>query len=147
MAQSLVQIYVHMNFSTKNRAPSLTDKALKERMHAYIAGICRNQDSPSLLVGGTADHIHGLVLLTKLDGVAKVIREVKRESSKWVKQQPGAPLRFYWQQGYGAFSISPSHVEPLKRYISNQESHHQKESFQDEFRRFLKKYKIEYDER
>jgi REP element-mobilizing transposase RayT len=147
MAQYLSQIYLHVVFSTKHREPFLTDRAFRERTHAYLAGTCRNLKSPSLIVGGTADHVHILCRLSKDLAVSPLVRELKRESSKWVKSEAPGLSSFYWQQGYGAFSISPSHVEILKRYIANQEEHHRRETFQDEFRRLLHKYGVEYDER
>jgi REP element-mobilizing transposase RayT len=145
--QSLAQIYVHIDFSTKNREPYLTDHAFRERTHAYLKGICENQDSPSLKVGGIDDHIHILCRLSKTLGVATLIRELKRDSSKWIKDENPRLADFYWQQGYGAFSVSPSHVPALLEYISNQENHHRRETFQDEFRRLCKKYGVEIDER
>ncbi len=147
MAQSLAQIYVHIVFSTKNRAPFLKDKAFRDRVHAYLKGICDNQDSPSLQVGGVEDHVHILCRLSKKLGVADLIRELKRDSSSWIKSQQPSLAEFHWQNGYGAFSVSPSHVEALIEYIKNQEEHHKTETFQDEFRRLLRKYGIEYDER
>jgi REP element-mobilizing transposase RayT len=115
--------------------------------NAYLAGICRNLECPSLLVGGVEDHVHLLVRLSKNVALADFVREVKRDSSKWLKEQRKDLDKFHWQQGYGAFSISPGHVEKLLEYIANQEEHHRRETFQDEFRRLLRKYKIEYDER
>jgi REP element-mobilizing transposase RayT len=147
MPQSLVQLYVHLVFTTKDRQPFLADKGLRERTHAYLAGICKGQGSPALLVGGVADHVHILCRLSKLEGVAALVRELKRESSKWVKEQPEGSASFYWQEGYGAFSISPGHVENLKEYIRNQEEHHKKVTFEDELRRLCRKYGIELDER
>src|SRR5436305_5583592 len=117
MPQSLVQIYVHLVFSTKDRRPLLQDRAFRERTHAYLAGICKNQDSPSLRVGGVEDHIHILCRLSKTLDVAALIREIKRDSSKWIKDENPQLSEFHWQNGYGAFSVSPSHVEPLKHYI------------------------------
>ncbi|MEX2138603.1 MAG: IS200/IS605 family transposase [Pirellulales bacterium] len=147
MPQSLVQIYVHLVFSTKNRQPFLQDSAFRERLHAYLKGICDNQDSPSLRVGGTEDHVHILCRLSKTLDVSTLIRELKRDSSKWIKEENPRLGDFHWQRGYGAFSVSPSHVEVLKKYIANQIEHHRHESFQDEFRRLCKKYGIEIDER
>ena len=147
MSQSLVRIYVHLVFSTKNRHLFLTDKNIRKECHAYLAGTCKNLASPSLLVGGTEDHVHILCMLSKVEKLADLIRELKRESSQWLKTKGAALGDFYWQNGYGAFSISPSHVDGLKKYIGNQEEHHRRETFQDEFRRFLAKYGIEYDER
>ncbi len=147
MSQSLSQIYLHIVFSTKNRARSFQDRSLRENMHAYLAGTCRNLESPSIIVGGVEDHVHILCRLSKTLCVSELVRELKRESSKWLKDQSPDLATFYWQSGYGAFSISPGHVEMLKTYIANQEEHHKKETFQDEFRRLLKLYGIEFDER
>jgi REP element-mobilizing transposase RayT len=147
MSQSLVQIYVHIVFSTKNRAPFLKDHTLRDRFHAYLNGICDNQDSPSLRVGGAEDHVHILCRLSKTLDVAALIRELKRDSSKWIKDENPRLADFYWQQGYGAFSVSPSHVEGLIEYIAKQEEHHRRETFQDEFRRLCKKYGVAIDER
>ena len=132
MAQSLVQIYVHLVFSTKHREPFLKDAAFRGRTHAYLAGICNHQDSPAIKVGGVEDHVHICCRLSKQGDVASLVREIKRDSSKWIKEQCPALADFHWQVGYGAFSISPSHVEALTAYIENQEAHHRQESFQDE---------------
>jgi putative transposase len=147
MSQSLAQIYLHLVFSTKHRTPHLQDPALRQGMHAYLAGICNNLDSPALIVGGVADHVHLLCRLSKTLALADFLRELKRDSSKWIKDEAPALADFHWQNGYGAFSLSPSHVEPLRAYIARQEEHHQRETFQDEFRRLLRKYGIAYDER
>jgi REP element-mobilizing transposase RayT len=145
MSQSLVKVYLHLVFSTKHREPYLNNPTLRQETHAYLAGACKNMGSPSLLVGGVADHVHVLCYLSKIQSVSDLIKELKRESSKWAKTK--GLNSFYWQNGYGAFSISPSHVDALKRYIAKQEEHHRTESFQDEFRRLLKKYGVESDER
>jgi putative transposase len=147
MPQSLAQIYLHLVFSTKLRRPFLDDSELREGLHAYMSGILRNLDSPSIRNGGTADHVHVLCILSRTHTVAETIRELKRDSSKWVKEQSGGLSDFHWQDGYGAFSVSPSHVPVLKTYIGRQEEHHRTESFQDEFRRLLRKYGVEFDER
>jgi REP element-mobilizing transposase RayT len=98
MSQSLSQIYLHIVFSTKNRAPLLADKALREGLHAYLAGTCRNLDSPSLIVGGVEDHVHILCRLSKNLSVAQYLRALKRESSKWIKTK-SRELASYWQNG------------------------------------------------
>ncbi len=146
MPQSLVQIYVHIVFSTKHRRPFLTDVAFRARTHAYLAGTCNKLESPAIKVGGVEDHVHILCRLSKTSDVATLIREIKRESSKWVKDECPSLAEFHWQAGYGAFSISPSHVDGLVAYIANQESHHKQESFQDEFRRLCQKYGVPIDE-
>jgi putative transposase len=147
MGQSLAQIYVHIIFSTKHRQPFLKDMGLREQTHAYLAGTCRNLDCPALVVGGVEDHVHLLCRLGKKVSVSDLVRELKRESSKWVKERGPGLVQFYWQDGYGAFSVSPGHVGELKKYIANQEEHHHAENFQDEFRRICAKYGVEIDER
>jgi REP-associated tyrosine transposase len=147
MPQSLVQIYLHIVFSTKGRRPFLTDKPLRKNTHAYLAGTCRNLKCPALIIGGVEDHVHILCRFGKTIDVAELIREVKRSSSVWVKEQDHRLDDFHWQNGYGAFSVSPSHVPGLKEYIENQEEHHKTESFQDEFRRLCERYGVEIDER
>lgn len=147
MPQSLAEIYVHIVFSTKNRQPFLQNRAFRDRTHGYLKGICDGQDSPSIRIGGVEDHVHILCRLGKTLDVSKLIRELKRESSKWIKAENQQLKDFYWQNGYGAFSVSPSHVPALKQYIAEQEEHHRKESFQDEFRRLCVKYGAAIDER
>ncbi len=147
MPQSLAQVYLHLVFSTKNRARFFQNLAFREKAHAYLAGTCRNLDCPALIVGGVEDHVHILCKQGKTVTIPGLIRELKRESSKWIKEQSPDLTSFYWQQGYGAFSISPSHLDALKAYIANQEEHHKTETFQEKFRRVLAKYNAEYDER
>ncbi|MEO2019990.1 MAG: transposase [Fuerstiella sp.] len=146
MGQSLVQIYVHIVFSTKGRKPFLKAEADRERLHAYLSGICKNQDSPAIIVGGVEDHVYLLCRLGKTIDIARLVRNLKSDSSEWAKKELGVP-HFYWQTGYGAFSVSPSHVDALTNYIANQVERHRKESFQDEFRRLCEKYGVVIDER
>ncbi len=147
MPQSLVQVYLHIVFSTKDRRPFLHDKDLRDRTHAYLAGICDNHGCRSLRVGGVEDHVHILCRLAKTMSPSRLLQEIKRDSSKWVKQQSPTLHDFYWQSGYGAFSVSPSEVDELVGYIKNQEEHHKQETFQDEFRRLCREYGVEIDER
>ena len=147
MSQSLVQIYVHIVFSTKDRMPFMKDDTFRERVHAYLAGICNKQDCPAIIVGGVADHVHLLCRLGKQIDISSLMREIKRDSSSWVKEEKPALSGFYWQSGYGAFSISPSHVDGLRNYIRDQDEHHKTGSFQDEFRRLCAKYGVAIDER
>ena|ERR1043166_1241626 len=147
MPQSLAQIYLHIVFSTKERRPFLHDDTIRDEMHTYLGGICNNLDCPVLRVGGVADHVHILCRFGRTISVADLIQELKRESSKWVKTKPDSLRDFHWQNGYGAFSVSPGHVEPLRSYLANQVEHHRTVSFQDELRRLLTKYKVEWDER
>jgi REP element-mobilizing transposase RayT len=147
MSQSLAQIYLHIVFSTKERRPFLQDKAIRDELHKYLGGTCNNLDCPVLRVGGVADHVHILCRLGRSIAVAELLKELKRDSSQWVKTKSPALSDFYWQNGYGAFSVSPGHVEALREYIANQEEHHRAETFQDEFRRLLTKYGLQWDER
>lgn len=147
MSQSLVQIYLHLVFSTKHRQPFLQDGGLRGRVHAYLAGICKNLGCPSLQTGGVEDHVHILCRFGKGIELQDLLRDLKRDSSKWVKAEEPRLGEFHWQLGYGAFSVSPSHVDAIVRYIASQEEHHRQETFQDEFRRLCKKYGLEIDER
>jgi REP element-mobilizing transposase RayT len=140
-------MWSHLIFSTKDRYPFLSDAGLRKQTHAYIAGILRKHDCPTLLVGGVGDHVHALFALSKSQSIAEIVYEVKRSSSKWVKTQGSMLRKFHWQSGYGAFSVSQSHVEQVRRYIAGQERHHRKHTFEDEFREFLRRYEVEYDER
>ena len=147
MPQSLAQIYLHIIFSTKGREPFLKEKEFCGRLHAYLVGICRNLKCPSLIIGGVADHVHILCRYGRGISVSDFLREIKRPSSGWVKSENPKLRSFKWQDGYGAFSVSPSHVDALKKYIADQEEHHKKKTFQDEYRRLLNEYGIKYDER
>lgn len=147
MSQSLVQIYVHVVFSTKQRRPFLRTAEERERLHAYLAGTCNARECPAIAVGGAEDHVHLLGRLGKTLDVSTLVRELKRESSKWIKREFTALTDFAWQEGYGAFSLSPAHLESAQRYVADQMEHHRKESFQDEFRRVCAKYGLVIDER
>jgi putative transposase len=147
MPQSLAQIYLHVIFSTKQRAPFLKEIAFRRRVHAYLAGICKKLACPTLIVGGVEDHAHILCRLGKNIEVATLLRDLKRDSSKWIKVERPQLSEFHWQSGYGAFSVSPGHIGALVNYIARQVEHHQRESFQDEFRRLCAKYGVAMDER
>jgi len=146
MPQSLARNLIHLIYSTKNREPCLT-AALRPKLFTYQAGILRECESPAIVIGGDSDHVHTLFTLSKNHTLCKVIEDVKKGSSKWMKTQGGEFAGFHWQNGYGAFSVSGSHVTRVRRYIEEQVEHHRKISFQDEFRLFLKRYEVEYDER
>jgi putative transposase len=147
VSQSLSQIYLHIVFSTKNRRKYLQAKPLRTKTHAYLAGICKNLESPALIVGGVEDHVHLFCRLSKNIAAAVFLRELKRDSSKWIKTESPDLAEFHWQAGYGVFSVGASQVDALKNYIANQEAHHQKETFQDEFRRLCGVYGVAIDER
>jgi putative transposase len=146
MAQSLSRVYVHITFSTKDRFPFI-DRSIQERMFQYLGGLCKKMDCNPVEIGGYTDHVHILCLLSRKVAQMDLIEEVKKRSSKWVKTL-GEPYEgFYWQIGYGCFSVNPSEVDKVIAYIRNQDEHHVKVSFQDEYRAFLHKYGVEYDER
>ena len=146
MGQSLVKNYLHIVFSTKHREHFIKPPYEAE-LHAYLGGICKELECQPIKVGGYTDHIHILCMLSKKISLMKLLEEVKSHSSKWMKTKDNSLKNFYWQDGYGAFSVNPSQVEKVVLYIENQHEHHRKKTFQDEYRLFLKKYNVEYDER
>lgn len=146
MPQSLSNILIHLIWSTKDRRPWL-EKGIREKTHAFLAGTVRQMDCEAYRVGGVADHVHLAVRLSRTLSVADLVKEVKIASSKWVKAQDSSLHDFAWQQGYGVFSVGMSQKERLLDYIDTQEEHHRTRPFQEEYRDFLKKYGIDYDER
>ena len=146
MPQSLAYLLTHIVFSTKDRAP-LLDATVRPALHAYLATVARNVDCECFRVGGVADHVHLAVRLSRTITMAQLVEKLKTSSSKWLKTQSPALASFSWQRGYGAFSVGRSDLDTLLRYIDNQEKHHHTRSFQNEYRAFLTKYTIEYDER
>ena len=147
MPQSLAQVIIHIVFSTKNRDPFLSDDDIRKEMHSYLGGTCNNLDCPVIVIGGVSDHVHILLKFSRNISIAKLVGEIKRSSSKWIKTKGGMLTKFSWQNGYGVFSVGRSEIERVKSYILNQEEHHRKRSFQDEYRKFLREYEIEYDEK
>ena len=146
MPQSLFKILVHIVFSTKNRADLIMPE-IENALFGYIHGIVENNGSKLIAAGGTTNHIHLLVSLGKKVDIPELIGDIKRDSSSWIKQQNESFGNFYWQKGYGAFSIGQSQIETVVNYINKQKEHHLKQDFKAEFRALLKKYEIEYDER
>jgi putative transposase len=121
--------------------------ALRAQTHAYLAAVLNNHGNPAVKVGGTSDHVHALFRLSRTRTLAEVVEEIKTSSSKWIKTQARGLGGFHWQSGYGGFSVSPAEVDGVAQYIEQQEAHHRATSFQEEYRRFLERYEIEYDER
>ncbi len=146
MPQSIAYNYLHITFSTKYREP-LIDEAIEEELFKYIGGICKNLDCNPIKVGGYRDHIHILCVLSRKIALMKLLEEVKSHSSKWIKTKGDKYKNFYWQRGYGSFSVNPAQIDVVIRYIENQAEHHKKKTFQEEYMAFLKKYNAEYDER
>jgi putative transposase len=145
MPQSLVKIIVHIVFSTKDRRPLITPE-IELRLYAYIRGIIEKNGGRMLIAGGMPDHIHILVSLGRME-IGELIGDVKRATSTWIKKQGTEFNSFYWQRGYGAFSVGQSQVAAVKRYILLQKEHHKERSFQDEYRELCRKYDVGFDER
>ena len=143
MPQSYVKLIYHIVFSTKDREPLVTD-ANQTRLHEYIGGIVRGQGGIALAINGMADHIHLLARLRQDKALADVIRDLKANASGWMHKIFPDAQAFAWQNGYGAFTVSASQVEIVRRYIANQQAHHQKQSFEDEFVGMLKLNEIEF---
>lgn len=146
MPQSLAKNLIHLVFSTKDRRPSIDD-SVREELHKYAGGILRDLDSQSLLMNSVSDHIHVLFNLHRTKALSDVVMELKRGTSKWMKEQGSQHSNFYWQAGFGAFSVSQSNVKSVEEYIAKQAEHHAKQSFQDEFRAFLRRHEVEFDEK
>jgi putative transposase len=146
MPQSLVKNYIHITFCTKNRYPFIDDE-IKAELFSYLGGICKNLECNPIIVGGYREHVHILCLLSRKIALMKLVEELKSHSSKWIKTKGKQYQNFYWQNGYGGFSIHYSRIEVVKNYIFTQEEHHRKLSFQDEYRTLLKKSDINFDER
>ena len=145
MPSTHVSLHYHLVFSTKDRLPLITDD-VRARVHAYLGGVARGLNAVGLEVGGTADHVHLLLGLKPTHCLADVLRTLKGDSSRWIHDNLSLP-NFAWQEGYGAFTVSASNVGGVRAYVRDQERHHQKRSFQDEYREFLSKHEIEFDER
>jgi putative transposase len=146
MGQSLAKNYIHIVFSTKHRAP-LIDPSIENDLYRYMSGICTKLGCEPIIIGGYTDHVHVLCRLSKKVALMKLLEELKGHSSKYMKTKGPEYFNFYWQDGYGAFSVSESVVDKVTEYIANQKQHHSKKTFQNEYRTILKKCKVAYDER
>ena len=146
MAQTLVSLMVHVIFSTKNREPFITPE-IEPELFAYMGGILKNHESRLRNAGGTADHVHLLVSQSKNMSISSLMKDVKKDSSLWIKTKGSEFRNFHWQDGYGAFSIAKSDIRELKKYIAGQKEHHRKRTFKEELIDVLEEYGIAYDER
>ena len=146
MAQSLSNILIHIDFSTKNRRPYIT-AGIETELFKYLATAARTLDCPTHAIGGTDDHIHIACTLSRTIPLSQLIQEIKQDSSKWIKSKHERLSDFAWQSGYGAFSIGQSQLNDLRHYIANQREHHHRTTFQEEFRHICQCYGIELDER
>ena len=146
MGQSLVKNYIHLVFSTKHRAP-LIQPPVESELHSYLGGICNNLDCQVIKVGGYNDHVHILCMLSKKIALMKLLEELKSHSSKWIKTKGVEYANFYWQDGYGAFSVKASEIDRVVASIANQHEHPRKKTFQEEYRTILKKNEVDYNEK
>jgi putative transposase len=146
MSQSLARLHVHLVFSTKNRAPLISD-SVRDALHRYLAVVLQNLGCPAALINSVEDHVHILFELGRTVALSTAVEDVKKASSKWIKTQGPEYAEFSWQAGYGAFAVSESNVPAVREYIADQREHHRAKSFQDEYRAFLERNQIAYNER
>lgn len=145
MAQSLSKLYVHIIFHVKNNTIKIK-KEIRSELYAYFGSIIKDNESIPIIINGVDDHVHILCVMSKNIALAKLVEEIKRHSSRWIKTKGAAYSKFAWQSGYAGFSVSSSLHDKTKAYIQNQEEHHKKLSFKDEYRLFLKEYGLDYNE-
>lgn len=146
MASTFTNLNYHIVFATKYRKPNIP-KGLQAELHKYTAGIIQAKKGRPLEINGTGDHVHILTGIPPTIAVADMVRDIKANSSKWMNERPDIIDRFAWQSGYSAFTVSRSQCDTVRKYIRNQETHHTKLSFEDEYLALLKRHGIEYDER
>lgn len=146
MPQSYTKIYLHIVFSTKHRKATIDD-SIKKSLHEYIGGTCRELDCLPIQIGGYHDHVHILCQLSRKITVMKLLEEIKKSSSRWIKTKGDDYAAFYWQDGYAAFSVGYTELQKVADYIRDQEQHHSDRTYQTECRKLLKKYNVDYDEK
>lgn len=146
MPQSLARVSIHLIFSTKNRAPVLAD-SMRDDLHAYAAVVLKNLGCPADIINSVEDHAHLLFELSRTRTIAEVVEEVKKATSKWIKTRGPEFAAFSWQAGYGAFAVSASKCDEVRRYIADQREHHRQRTFQEEFRAFCERHGLALDER
>ncbi len=145
MSQSLSKLYIHIVFHIKTTSCSIRKQEKKE-LYAYMGAIIKDNQSIPILINGVEDHVHILCIMSKNIALAKLVEEIKRHSSRWIKTKDSYYSNFAWQGGYGGFSVSQSLHSKTKQYIANQEEHHKKKSFREEYLLFLKEYGIDYND-
>lgn len=146
MPQSLARLHIHLIFSTKNRERVLQD-TVRDALHRYMATVLQNLGCPPVLINSVADHVHILFELGRTVAVSDAVEQVKKVSSKWIKTQGAEFAGFAWQAGYGAFAVSESNVPAVREYIAGQKQHHHKKTFQEEYRAFLERHNVPFDEK
>jgi len=144
MPQSLSQVYVHIIFSTKHRV-NMIDEKIENRLFSYIGSVCKDMSCIPLQIGGYQNHVHILCKLSREVSQSHLVQHIKQYSSKWIKTMDSQYSSFYWQRGYGIFSVDGKHVETLKHYIKNQSEHHQKIDFKKEYLKLLGDHNLRYD--
>ena len=144
MPQSLTKIYIHLIFHIKSTSPQILAQDL-ERVHAYIGQLVNDTGCVNVWTGGVGDHVHTLFLLSREANIAHVVEEIKRNSSRWIKSIARSYTKFAWQGGYAAFSVSQSVVDSTLKYIKNQQEHHKKHTFAEEYQAFLRLYGVDYN--
>ena len=145
MPQSLARLHIHLVFSTKNRERIITDD-VRSPLHAYMATVLQNLGCAPVLINSVEDHAHLLFDLARTISISQAVEDVKKSSSKWIKIQGPEFAGFAWQAGYGAFAVSESNVETVRAYIANQREHHRTKTFQEEYRAFLERHNVTFDE-
>ncbi len=146
MPQSLARLHIHLVFSTKNREP-IIHETVRDALHRYMATVLQNLGCPADLVNSVQDHVLILFELARTVSLSEAVEDVKKSSSRWIKSQGPQFARFSWQAGYGAFSVSESNVSAVREYIARQQEHHQRRTFEDEYRDFLHRHRVAFDER
>jgi REP element-mobilizing transposase RayT len=146
MPQSLARLHIHLVFSTKNREPLIADP-VRDSLHRYMASVLQKLGCVPVLINSVEDHAHLLFDLARTISISQAVEEVKKSSSKWIKTQGPEFAGFAWQAGYGAFAVSESNVETVRTYIANQREHHRTKTFQEEYRAFLERHNVAFDER
>ena len=147
MPQSFSRVVLHTIFSTKDRFAFLQNPEFRAEVHAYLGGCARSLHCLPIQIGGVSDHVHLLTTLARTIAIADFVKEVKRVSCNWIHERGGPWSKFHWQGGYASFSVSESNVAQVVRYIENQEAHHRGQTFQDEYREFLRKHGETWDEK
>lgn len=146
MADTYTQLYIHFVFAVQNRK-SLIQPKWEAKLHKYITGIIRNKSHKMIAINGMPDHLHMFIGFQPVDHMSELIKVVKGESSKWIKENGLVRGNFSWQEGYGAFSYSRSHIDRVYHYIQRQKEHHREKTFRDEYIELLKSYGVDYDNR
>lgn len=146
MAGTFSQIYIQYIFAVKGRQ-NLLHKPWRDDVFKYISGIIKGKNQKPIIVNGVSDHIHVFVGLRPSMNISDLVRDIKNNSSNFINEQKFLKRKFSWQEGYGAFSYSHSHIERVFQYIANQEAHHKKKTFKEEYLNFLRQFEVEYNEK